>query len=289
MDLGKLMGMFGFDADDARKLTEDPQIQNMMQNPEVQAIMQNPNLTDIFSQASQLVAQGGIMPDDVERMTENLSGMDGLMSQMSDLFGGMGFEEMDLDEEAAAYEPETVDAGDRAFVIELKAWLKDVLTDIPATDVCMLEIGFHVGFTDETLETPVYDLWLAYNTEKTRAENREKYGEDVWNWINWTDDHFRTLDDEPFAAWRESQGYDEENDGDEMIGRIYDLAALAVMELHKEQFTEHRFGRKVPFIIEDFEYNQKTAIRAVKANGGKELFDKEFFAACGFEADINEA
>ena len=148
MDLGKLMGMFGFDADDARKLTEDPQIQNMMQNPEVQAIMQNPNLTDIFSQASQLVAQGGIMPDDVERMTENLSGMDGLMSQMSDLFGGMGFEEMDLDEEAAAYEPETVDAGDRAFVIELKAWLKDVLTDIPATDVCMLEIGFHDNVSD---------------------------------------------------------------------------------------------------------------------------------------------
>ena len=149
----------------------------------------------------------------------------------------------------------------------------------------MLESGFHVEFTDETLETPVYDLWLAYNTEKTRAKNREKYGEDVWNWINWTDDHFRTLDDEPFAAWRESQGYDEENDGDEMIGRIYDLAALAVMDLHKEQFTEHRFGKKVPFVIEDYEYSQQTAIRAVKANGSKELFSPEFYAACGFEPD----
>lgn len=286
MDLGKLMGMFGFDADDARKLTEDPQIQNMMQNPEVQAIMQNPNLTDIFSRASQLVAQGGIMPDDVERMTENLSGMDGLMSQMSDLFDGMGFEEMDLDEEAAAYEPETVDAGDRAFVIELKAWLKDVLTDIPATDVCMLEIGYHLGY-DEAM-TPRGDLWLAYNTAKTDAENGAKSVEH-WNFCNWTNNHFRSIDDEPLTEWRQSQGYDLQEDDEDMTERIYDLAAVAVMELHRDRFTEQRFGRKVPFIIEDFEYNQKTAIRAVKANGGKELFDKEFFAACGFEADINEA
>ena len=218
-------------------------------------------------------------------MTEEMGGIGGLMSQMGSLFGGMGYDEIDLDEEVEAYEPEAFDSSDRAFVTELKAWLKDALTDIPADDVCMLEIGFHVEFTDETLETPVYDLWLAYNTEKTRAENREKYGEDVWNWINWTDDHFRTLDDEPFAAWRESQGYDEENDGDEMIDRIYDLAALAVMDLHKEQFTEHRFGKKVPFVIEDYEYSQQTAIRAVKANGSKELFSPEFYAACGFEPD----
>ncbi len=286
MDLGKLMGMFGFDADDARKLTEDPQIQNMMQNPEVQAIMQNPNLTDIFSQASQLVAQGGIMPDDVERMTENLGGMDGLMSQMSDLFGGMGFDEMDLDEEAAAYEPEPVDAGDRAFVIELKAWLKDVLTDIPAADVCMLGIGYHLGYDDA--QAPHGDLWLSYHTAQTNAENGA-ISVEHWNFCNWTNNHFRSIDDEPLTEWRESQGYDLQEDDEDMTERIYDLAAVAVMELHRDRFTEQRFGRKVPFIIEDFEYNQKTAIRAVKANGGKELFDKEFFAACGFEADINEA
>ena len=73
-----------------------------------------------------------------------------------------------------------------------------------------------------------------------------------------------------------------------MTRHIYDLAVLAVMELHKDQFTEQRFGHKVPFIIEDYEYNQKTAIRAVKANGGKELFDKEFFSDCGFEDDEEE-
>ena len=285
MDLSKLLGIFSAGEDDIKKMMNDTDMQEMMQSPQMQAFMQNPNITNMLDKAAGFAAQGGIMPDDVERMTEEMGGIGGLMSQMGDLFGGMGYDEIDLDEEVEAYEPEAFDSSDRAFVTELKAWLKDALTDIPADDVCMLEIGFHVEFTDETLETPVYDLWLAYNTEKTRAENREKYGEDVWNWINWTDDHFRTLDDEPFAAWRESQGYDEENDGDEMIDRIYDLAALAVMDLHKEQFTEHRFGKKVPFVIEDYEYSQQTAIRAVKANGSKELFGPEFYAACGFEPD----
>ena len=285
MDLSKLLGIFSAGEDDIKKMMNDTDMQEMMQSPQMQALMQNPNITNMLDKAAGFAAQGGIMPDDVERMTEEMGGIGGLMSQMGSLFGGMGYDEIDLDEEVEAYEPEAFDSSDRAFVTELKAWLKDALTDIPADDVCMLEIGFHVEFTDETLETPVYDLWLAYNTEKTRAENREKYGEDVWNWINWTDDHFRTLDDEPFAAWRESQGYDEENDGDEMIGRIYDLAALAVMKLHKEQFTEHRFGKKVPFVIEDYEYSQQTAIRAVKANGSKELFGPEFYAACGFEPD----
>ncbi len=285
MDLSKLLGIFSAGEDDIKKMMNDTDMQEMMQSPQMQALMQNPNITNMLDKAAGFAAQGGIMPDDVERMTEEMGGIGGLMSQMGSLFGGMGYDEIDLDEEVEAYEPEAFDSSDRAFVTELKAWLKDALTDIPADDVCMLEIGFHVEFTDETLETPVYDLWLAYNTEKTRAENREKYGEDVWNWINWTDDHFRTLDDEPFAAWRESQGYDEENDGDEMIDRIYDLAALAVMDLHKEQFTEHRFGKKVPFVIEDYEYSQQTAIRAVKANGSKELFGPEFYAACGFEPD----
>ena len=285
MDLSKLLGIFSAGEDDIKKMMNDTDMQEMMQSPQMQALMQNPNITNMLDKAAGFAAQGGIMPDDVERMTEEMGGIGGLMSQMGSLFGGMGYDEIDLDEEVEAYEPEAFDSSDRAFVTELKAWLKDALTDIPADDVCMLEIGFHVEFTDETLETPVYDLWLAYNTEKTRAENREKYGEDVWNWINWTDDHFRTLDDEPFAAWRESQGYDEENDGDEMIGRIYDLVALAVMDLHKEQFTEHRFGKKVPFVIEDYEYSQQTAIRAVKANGSKELFGPEFYAACGFEPD----
>jgi len=282
MDLSKLLGMFGAGEDEIENIMGDSQIQEMMQNPQVQAFMQNPNLTNIIGKAAEFAAQGGIMPDDVERMAQDMGGMDGLMDQMSGLFGGMGFDEIDLDEEVEAYEPEAVDAGDRAFVIELKAWLKDALTDITAADVCMLEIGYHLGYSEDNV--PGGDLWLAYNTAQTDAENRANSLE-RWNFANWTDNRFRALDEEPLTEWLDSQGYDLEEDDDDLTQRIYDLAVLAVAELHREKFTEQRFGKKVPFIIEDFEYNQQTAIRAVKANGGKELFDQEFYSACGFEDD----
>ena len=282
MDLSKLLGMFGAGEDEIENIMGDSQIQEMMQNPQVQAFMQNPNLTNIIGKAAEFAAQGGIMPDDVERMAQDMGSMDGLMDQMSGLFGGMGFDEIDLDEEVEAYEPEAVDAGDRAFVIELKAWLKDALTDITAVDVCMLEIGYHLGYSEDNV--PGGDLWLAYNTAQTDAENRANSLE-RWNFANWTDNRFRALDEEPLTEWLDSQGYDLEEDDDDLTQRIYDLAVLAVAELHREKFTEQRFGKKVPFIIEDFEYNQQTAIRAVKANGGKELFDSEFYAACGFEDD----
>ena len=282
MDLSKLLGMFGADKDEIESIMGDSQIQEMMQNPQVQSIMQNPNLTDMIGKAAELAAQGGIMPDDVEKMAADMGGMDGLMSQMGGLFGGMGYDEIDLDEEVEAYEAEAYDSGDEAFVIELKAWLKDALTDIPASDVCMLEIGYHLGYSEDNV--PGGDLWVAYNTQQTDAENRANDIE-RWNFTNWTDNCFRSMDAEPLTEWLESQGYDLEEDDDELTERIYDLAVVAVMELHREKFTEQRFGKKLPFIIEDYEYNQKTAIRAVKANGEKTLFDQEFFGECGFEDD----
>lgn len=285
MDFSKLMGMFGIDPDAAKQLTDDPQIQGMMENPELQnaigQAMENPNVQNLLGKMGGMFAQGGIMPDDVESIMQDAGGMDGLLSGMSDLFGGLGFDEIDLDEEAEAYQPEAADAAERAFVIELKAWIKDTVTDIPADDVCMLEIGYHLGYDEN--DTAGSDLWLAYNTPQTDAENREK-GDERWNFANWTDHYFRTLDAEPLTEFCETQGYDLEEDDDDLTQRIYDLAAAAVMELHAEKFTEQRFGHKVPVIIEDYEYNQRTAIRAAKVNG-KELFDGEFYAACGFEPD----
>ena len=277
MDIRELMKQFGVEDETADSLVQDPRLQKLMSFP---------GMDTALNQLSGIVAQGGIMPDDIENMTEQVGsmpgGFDGILAGMSTLMDGMDFDEIDLDEEAEAYEPEAVDAGDRAFVTELKAWLKDTLKDIPDTDVCMLEIGYHLGYDEN--QTPGGDLWLAYNIERTDAENRGQSAE-RWNFANWTDNCFRSLDDEPLTEWCESQGYDLEEDADDMTQRIYDLAVLAVTELHRERFTEQRFGKKIPFIIEDYEYCQQTAIRAVKANGGKELFDREFFSACGFEDD----
>ncbi|HBI85287.1 MAG TPA: hypothetical protein DDX71_03220 [Ruminococcus sp.] len=277
MDLSKLLGQFGLDADS---------LQDMMQDPKVQTMM---------NKISGIMTQGGIMPGDVEDLVGEIEpdGEDGgdstdIFGKMQDLMGDMGdlgnylYEEIDLDEEVAAYDPQPEDAADRKFMAVLKEWIAQTVREIPAQDVCMLEIGYHEAFDAE--DQVHYEIWLAYNTEETAAKNRERFGQEVWNWINWTDNQFRLVPDEPFAAWREAQGYDEANDGDEMIQRIYDLAAAAVIELHKERFTEQLFGRKVPVIIEGYEYYQKTAIRAVKVNG-EELFDAAFFSDCGFEPD----
>ncbi len=272
MDFDKLLGNFGIDPDLAAKLMNDPQMQTMMQR------------------VSGMMAQGGIMPDDVETLAQEAEqmpgGIGGLFDHVQGLFGEQEYEEIDLDEEVAAYEPEAVDAGDRAFVTELTAWLKDTISDLPASDVCMLEIGWHIAFQDDRT---VGELWLGYNTAQTDAENTAKgLAEERWNIAHWTDNCFRLFDEEPLHAWYESQGYDlqaDDLDEDELKQRIYDLVTVAVMELHREHFTEQRFGHKVPFIIEDYEYYQKTAIRAVKANGGTELFDKVFFSECGFEDD----
>lgn len=163
--------------------------------------------------------------------------------------------------------------------------IKDTAADIPEKDVCMLEIGSHLNYDADG--APAVDLWLGYNTAAADAENRAKNAE-RWNIANWTENHFRSLDAEPLEDWCQSQGYEPQDpdfDENEMKQRIYDLAAAAVMELHSERFTEQLFGQKLPFIIEDYEYNQKTAIRAVKANGGRELFDAEFFDDCGFPED----
>ncbi|MBR6106726.1 MAG: hypothetical protein IKQ39_01830 [Oscillospiraceae bacterium] len=242
----------------------------------VNAIMQQYPEIDFNALAAEAAAQGAF------------GGMANMFAGMEGMFGETEYDEIDLDEEVARYAPAAEDAADRAFLAALKDWLKTAIGEIPDSDVCALEIGYHAVFGDEALEKPVYLIWISYNTERTKAKNIERFGENVWNWINWTKDEFRTLPDAPFAAWRNAQGYDEENDGDEMIERIYDLAVAAVMELHAEQFTEQRFGRKIPFIIEDYEYYQKTAIRAVKANGGTELFDSAFFAECGFTDDDEE-
>ncbi|MCQ2406984.1 MAG: hypothetical protein MJ065_00430 [Oscillospiraceae bacterium] len=294
MDLSKLMGMFGVDPAAAEELMQDGQMQEMMQDPELQQAMERPETEQFLGKLSGIFTQGGIMPGDLENLFEGLGGgadagspeqLDGLFAGVEQLFGGLGFDEIDLDEEAEAYQPEAEDASDRAFLTELKAWIKDTAADIPDKDVCMLEIGSHLNFDADG--TPTVDLWLGYNTAQTDGENRANKAE-RWNIANWTENHFRSLDAEPLEDWCGSQGFDpldEDFDENEMKQRIYDLAAAAVMELHRERFTEQIFGQKIPFLIEDYEYNQKTAIRAVKANGGKELLDAEFFSDCGFSED----
>lgn len=248
-------------------------LSQMMQTPQMQSLMQN---------ISGMMAQGGIMPDDVERLSENVD-VDEMFGELQSMFDSALYNEIDLDEEVAAYNPAAEDAAERAFVSALKTWFQSAIAEIPAEDVCALNIGYHLGYADKSCEQPLGDVWLAYNTAETDAKNRET-GAEAWNFCNWTDNCFCSLDDAPFDAWVQAQGYDLEADDDELKQLLYDLAAAAVTELHAERTTEARFGKKIPVIIEDYEYNQMTAIRAAKVNG-TELLDKDFYAYCGFEDD----
>lgn len=245
-------------------------------------MMQNPQMQSLMNSVSGMMTQGGIMPDDVEHLLDDVD-VDSMLGELQGLFGGALDDEIDLDEEVEAYDPAAEDAAERAFVAAMKSWLTAAIAEIPAEDVCALNIGYHLGYTDETCLQPRGDVWLAYNTAGTDAKNRES-GAESWNFCNWTDESFRSLDDAPFTAWVRAQGYDLEADDDDLKQRLYDLAAVAVGALHAERVTEARFGRKIPVIIEDYEYNQMTAIRAARVNG-KELLDMDFFAYCGFEDD----
>ena len=284
--IGGLLKNFGVDLSAVQEAMNNPETQEQLAAAYEQTA-QNPGFADMLGRLDGIAAQGGIMPDDIDGMLESLGGMDGISNMLGSMGGLFGAEsgESALEDAAEEYEPEAYDAGDRAFVTELKAWIKDTAADIPAGDVCMLEIGYHLARQDETVSDA---LWLGYNTAQTDAEAcANGHADERWNIAFWTDKCFRLLDQEPLTDWYESQGYDLQalDDEDELRQRIYDLAVLAVRELHQERFTEQHFGRKLPFIVEDYEYTQKTAIRAVKANGGKELFDKAFFAACGFADD----
>lgn len=261
-------------------------LDDLQLNPDaLSQLAEDPEIQSLISDVRGIIAQNGIMPDDAERMLERVN-VGSLAERLQQVFGGMFYEEVDeidLDEEIAAYNPAAEDASDRTFVAVLKAWFKTVIAEIPAKDVCALNIGYHLGFEDEACEVPHGDLWIAYNTAETDAENRAN-DKEAWNFCNWTDEYFRSLDDAPFAAWYQSQGYELEEDDEDIKRRLYDLAAVAVMELHAERATEAVFGRKIPVLIEDYEYNQMTAIRTAKANG-KELFDTDFYVYCGFEDD----
>jgi hypothetical protein len=237
----------------------------------VKALMQDPQMQASLQHLSSMMEQAGITPGDLQGL--RVSGTGECPEREA---AAAGF---DLEAEAAAYQPQPENDADRAFLAALKDWIVQSVSEIPAQDVCMLGIGYEATFGKD--DSVCYTVWLSYNTAQTAAQNRARYGSEVWNQINWTDDCFRKLPDAPFAAWRLAQDFDEDHDGDEMITRIYDLAAAAVIELHAAQFTEQRFGRRIPVLIADLEFDPETAVRAVRVNGA-ECFDAQFLADCGF-------
>lgn len=200
------------------------------------------------------------------------------MAEFQNLVQMMGesIEPVDIAAQLADYQPQAEDDADEAFVQQLIVWLKAVIASIPDTDVNKMRICYHTAF-DEQMQASG-DLWFAYQTRA--CEDEETGSDSPWNFVNWKEHYSSSFPQEAMAAWLAAKGIDLNEDDDGVEDLIYDLAVLAVMQIHAEGMTEARFGVKIPIIIEDYEMYDRTAIRAAKANG-TELLDEEFYLECG--------
>ncbi len=202
------------------------------------------------------------------------------MAELQDLFQMMGesLEAVDIAEDLEAYHPSTADAADEVFVQQLTAWLKETITAIPEADVNKMRVCYHTAF-DEQMHA-AGDIWFAYQTR--RCEEEGTGSDSPWNFVNWKEHYTSNFPAEAMETWLAAKGIDL-NACDELVDDlVYDLAVLAVMQVHAEGVTEAKFGQKLPIILEDYEMYDKTAIRAVRANGA-EILDEEFFLECGCE------
>ncbi len=197
------------------------------------------------------------------------------MADFQDVMAMMGesIEPVDIAEELAAYSPCVSDAADGVFLQEMGTWLRGVIAEIPETDVCKMSICYHAAY-DEAMNG-FGDLWFAYTTK--RHEDEEDMGIDSpWNFVNWKEHYIGGFPAEVMAKWLQAKGLDPEEASD----AVFDLAVLAVEQLHEEGVTEAKFGKKLPIIMTDYDWYHTTAVRAAKANG-TELLDEEFYLECG--------
>ncbi|MCQ2416602.1 MAG: hypothetical protein MJ071_02185 [Oscillospiraceae bacterium] len=203
--------------------------------------------------------------DFLSEVTMNLPGNMGqkINEMLGSLFGDD--DSIDLEEETAEYQPQAEDSAERAFVTELRAWVKWCMGEMTAKQPTALQLGYFC-----IPEEPKGIIWLACRTGAA----------DDWNVSGWAD--YQQLDDDVLQAFLESQGYDLLEDEEELTERIYDLAVVALMELRNENAMQNVFGKEIPIVVEGRTYRPKTAVRASKINQ-KELLDAAFMAACGIE------
>ncbi len=200
------------------------------------------------------------------------------MAEFQNLVQMMGesIEPVDIAAQLADYQPQAEDEADEAFVQQMIVWLKETIAAIPDADVNKMRVCYHTAFDAQMKASG--DLWFAYQTRA--CEEGGTSSDSPWNFVNWKEHYFSNFPGDAMAAWLAAKGIDLNEDDDGVEDLIYDLAVLAVMQIHAEGVTEARFGVKIPIIIEDYEMYDRTAVRAAKANGAQ-LLDEEFYLECG--------
>ena len=83
MDIRELMKQFGMEDDAADEIVQDPRLKKLMSFPGMDTAMEK---------LSGMMTQGGMMPDDLDGIAEQMSGMTGgfgeMLAGMENLMGG---------------------------------------------------------------------------------------------------------------------------------------------------------------------------------------------------------
>ena len=217
----------------------------------------------------------------MDRYTDILDSMglsDEEKEQMIGLAKSVGtrFEEVDLNKLLADYSPAPRDDADRAFVEYIKEFIK-VETEKVKEDtqnVTALAVFYHTYYTEE--DEPRGDLHLMYTdtTDSVTMSYTANYNESS---------DCEEFDQDLLDEWFDARGFSfEETPEDVFEEYIFDMAVVAVSQLHEENFFEGMFGKKIPVIINSYEQYPGTAVRAAKANG-KGAFDRAFYNECGID------
>ena len=187
-------------------------------------------------------------------------------------------EKSSLDKLLDKYSPEPPNRADRLFIDRMKNWIKTEAAKVKE-DVRVFKVYYELSFKNSEDHAPTMDgPELNYCTADEFGSAEEK-----WNLAFWDGYCEEVFDREMFREWLTAKRFDVAEDDEEVSERIFDLAVIAVSELHAEKFTENLFGKKIPFIIGALEGYYMVAVRAAKANG-REMFDEEFFSdVCGVD------
>ena len=177
------------------------------------------------------------------------------------------------------YTPELSCTADIKLKDSIKDWIKSAFSqiadnkDIYAFEINLISHGLiPEGETDWRKAVAAAKISICYGTEKGSVKLPK------WNFSHYN--NFGYYEYEYLKTWLESGNYSlEESDRDRTHQRLADILVVAVSELHKEEYFEKNYGKKLPIVIQGFSNDgtgRLTAMLSVKANG-IDCFDKEFF------------
>ena len=181
--------------------------------------------------------------------------------------------------EIEEYIPKLSSNADNNLKESIKKWIKSAASqtadnkDIYAFQIELLTYNQNLnGESDWRKSTAAAKIAICYGTEKGYVK--------LPRWDFSPFDNIDFYEYEHLKYWLENGNYSfEKSDRNRTRQRLADILVIAVSELHKEEYFEKKYGKKLPIVIAGFDNDgtgKQTALLSVKANGTN-YFDKGFF------------